>query len=723
MQFTRTHRRGGSALAILAALAVLVGLMPTFGSQAADHLDAPGLTPPSGNIQADINDLYVFEGADPDSTVIALTVHPAAAADASFGSDVLYEVKIDTDGDAIEDLSFEFTFSDVRGDGSQFVVAQLAEGEAAADGAASGALIGYGQVGKTLPLPDGGQLHTGLRSDPFFFDLAGFLGTVEGADNDRMLNDGNENDFFAELDTLAIVIEVPDEMIGLPGGSFGEALGLSNSVGVWAATSVDGSQIDRIGRPAINTAVNSSGPIVGAPTENKNVYNQAQPRDDAANFTQAAADALTAYSSLDSEGAYTQCQLETLAFVLLPDILPFAKGGDNALGLPPPLVGRGLADDVIDTALRIVTGGDPLGLFGEDGLFCTDGPARDADGAINTDGIGPHDDYQETFPYLGQSHADMTVPVLEGSNFAAPLSGSSEVPPVTTDATGFTALSASGGAIDHITLAYGLESAVAAHIHLGDPGENGPVVAFLYGPSDGEDVNGMLAKGSVAGGDLIAGAMGDLLDVLNGGFGYVNVHTTDNPAGEIRGQIDPLDMVSDRFGDDDGNVHEANIDLIAAAGITRGCNPPDNTNYCPERNIIRGEMAAFMNRALNLNPGPNAFDDDGDSIFEGDINAIAAVGITRGCNPPANTAFCPDAFLTRGEMAAFVARAWALPRSDVDAFDDDGDSIFEGDINALAAAGVTRGCNPPANTDFCPDRLMTRAEMASFLARAFGWGS
>ncbi len=49
---------------------------------------------------------------------------------------------------------------------------------------------------------------------------------------------------------------------------------------------------------------------------------------------------------------------------------------------------------MIDIELRIVTGGDPLGLF----------PARDADGAINTDGIGPHSDYLATFPYLGVPH-------------------------------------------------------------------------------------------------------------------------------------------------------------------------------------------------------------------------------------------------------------------------------------------------------------------------------
>jgi hypothetical protein len=721
MSSTRTSRRIGPVLAIVAALAMLATLMPSNGGRASDHLDAPGLTSPGGDAQADLNDLYAFPGAEAGTSVFATTVVPAAPADATFGSDIFYEVKVDTDGDAVEDQTYEFTFSDPREDGSQFVVAQHATDEAASNGTADGALVGFGQVGKEVELNNGARLYTGLRSDPFFFDLEGFLGTVEGADNDRELNDGDEEDFFAGLDTLAIVIEIPDTELGLSDGSFGEGLLPDGTVGVWATTSdAEGNQIDRLGRPAINTVVNSSGPIVNAPSENKDVYNQAEPRDDVANFTGAAVSALQAYSSLDTEGAYSDCQAEALASVLLPDILPYTK---TDTVFPSPLVGRALDDDVIDTALGLVTGGDPLTLFGPDGSFCTGEPLRDAEGAINTDGVDPHEDYLDEFPYLGEAHADVTVPQLEGNDFAAALSGDNEVPPVETEATGVSALTVEGEAVDHLTLAYGLESAVAAHIHLGDPDENGPVVAFLYGPTEGEDVNGMLSEGSVASDDLIAGSLSDLVDVMNGGFAYVNAHTTENPAGEIRGQIQALDLVEDRFQDDDGNVHEENIDIIAAAGITLGCNPPDNTEYCPERNITRGEMAAFMSRGLNLEEGPDAFTDDSDSIFEGDIDAIAAVGISRGCNPPDNTEYCPERDITRGEMAAFVVRAWDLPATDTDHFEDDAASVFEDDINALAEAGVTRGCNPPENDEFCPTRNMSRSEMASFLARAFGWGS
>ena len=70
-------------------------------------------------------------------------------------------------------------------------------------------------------------------------------------------------------------------------------------------------------------------------------------------------------------------------------------------------------------------------------------------------------------------------------------------------------------------------------------------------------------------------------------------------------------------------------------------------------------------------------------------------------------------------MAAFLGRAFGLTvGTDTDRFVDDDSSIFEGDINRLAAAGITLGCNPPDNDRYCPDRFVSRAEMASFLTRA-----
>lgn len=178
------------------------------------------------------------------------------------------------------------------------------------------------------------------------------------------------------------------------------------------------------------------------------------------------------------------------------------------------------------------------------------------------------------------------------------------------------------------------------------------------------------------------------------------------------------------FVDDNGSVHEPSIEAIAAAGITMGCNPPVNDRFCPSQPVSRGQMAAFLNRALTLETASeDYFEDDDGSVFEDDINRVAAAGITLGCNPPANDNFCPTRSISRGEMATMLTRAFAYPESEKDWFTDDESSVHEGSINAIADAGVTLGCNPPENTRFCPTNPVTRAQMASFLVRALGLGT
>ncbi len=166
-----------------------------------------------------------------------------------------------------------------------------------------------------------------------------------------------------------------------------------------------------------------------------------------------------------------------------------------------------------------------------------------------------------------------------------------------------------------------------------------------------------------------------------------------------------------------GSIFRDDIEALHDAGIAFGCNPPAGDWFCPDRELRREEMAAFLTNALDLPPGPDGFVDDDDSAFEAEIQALAQAGITRGCNPPTNDRFCPYQTVTRGQMAAFLRRAYDLPAGP-DAFDDDDDSIFEADINAVAQAGITRGCNPPANDRFCPDAPVTRGQMAAFLNRA-----
>jgi hypothetical protein len=112
------------------------------------------------------------------------------------------------------------------------------------------------------------------------------------------------------------------------------------------------------------------------------------------------------------------------------------------------------------------------------------------------------------------------------------------------------------------------------------------------------------------------------------------------------------------------------------------------------------------------------FSDTGDSVFYEEIDWIAAAGITRGCDPLSNDLFCPEDPVTRGQMAAFLNRALDLPPASGSGFTDIGSSVFVGDIEAIAAAGITRGCNPPANDMYCPYQLVTREQMAAFLYRA-----
>ncbi len=176
------------------------------------------------------------------------------------------------------------------------------------------------------------------------------------------------------------------------------------------------------------------------------------------------------------------------------------------------------------------------------------------------------------------------------------------------------------------------------------------------------------------------------------------------------------------FIDISDSVHWMDINEIAERGITLGCNPPANTLFCPTREVTRGQMAAFLTRTFGLTErAPDPFGDDDGHLFEADIERIAAAGITLGCNPPANDRFCPDRKVTRAQMAAFLSRAYELVDRAPDPFTDDNGSIFEADIERIAAAGITLGCNPPANDRFCPDNIVLRQQMASFLIRAINY--
>jgi hypothetical protein len=175
------------------------------------------------------------------------------------------------------------------------------------------------------------------------------------------------------------------------------------------------------------------------------------------------------------------------------------------------------------------------------------------------------------------------------------------------------------------------------------------------------------------------------------------------------------------FMDDEGNIFEKNIESIAASGVTRGCNPPFNDRFCPGAYVTREQMAAFLVRALDLTEvsHPGFSDVPFSSTFYEDVAKLATAGITRGCNPPANDRFCPRDRVSREQMAAFLVRGLQLSANDHSGFRDvPPTSTFASDIAQLATAGITRGCNPPANDEFCPRDPVSREQMAAFLDRA-----
>ncbi|MDX1638190.1 MAG: CHRD domain-containing protein [Balneolaceae bacterium] len=136
-------------------------------------------------------------------------------------------------------------------------------------------------------------------------------------------------------------------------------------------------------------------------------------------------------------------------------------------------------------------------------------------------------------------------------NYRTHLSGKTEVPePVDTKAQGeaIFKLSKDGSYISYKLIVANIENVFMAHIHLAPEGVNGPVGVWLY-PGDGPPpqliegtTNGILAEGVIMVDDLTGPLAGNdsleqLLDAMQNGGAYVNVHTTQNPAGEIRGQI------------------------------------------------------------------------------------------------------------------------------------------------------------------------------------------
>jgi hypothetical protein len=174
--------------------------------------------------------------------------------------------------------------------------------------------------------------------------------------------------------------------------------------------------------------------------------------------------------------------------------------------------------------------------------------------------------------------------------------------------------------------------------------------------------------------------------------GYLRAHRGLSTL-ELRAVHQPYDPVYEvgvdtRFADvASGHLFAGEVAGLVELGITRGCTP---TTFCPEESVTRGEMAAFLVRALDLKPldGPtDPFTDDDGSVFEADIEILCEHGITNGCSA---TEFCPMETVTREEMAAFLVRAFDLPVSTGNSFSDDDGSVFQTEIESFEPIFLTK---------------------------------
>ena len=142
------------------------------------------------------------------------------------------------------------------------------------------------------------------------------------------------------------------------------------------------------------------------------------------------------------------------------------------------------------------------------------------------------------------AHINLAIAQTEQTEtFSAMLSGGEEVPPVDTAATGVASFTLEGGeSIKYYVNVTGIDKVTAAHIHNAPKGENGEVVVTLFkADSPTGEISGSLANGTITNstleGDMQGLAVIDLIKAMERGETYVNVHTEENPNGEIRGQI------------------------------------------------------------------------------------------------------------------------------------------------------------------------------------------
>ena len=321
------------------------------------HYSGPNVGFPKGDARLDLTDLYAFpKPGEQDKSILIMNVHPSAVVDPPgpttpepFSPEALYELRIDTDGDAVANITFRVRFSSSE-DGSQTATLRRIDGAQAAGTGDDGQIIVEGapvSTGRNAHVTEAGsyRFFAGWRSDPFFFDTLGALNNLQFTGND----------FFAGKDVCSIVLEVPNSVLGRRRvGLWARTLTLSDAGGVWV-------QADRGALP--QQAVF----LVG---EERDAYLAGEPAEDA-RFV-----AVFAHS-LEHAGGYTPEDARRVAMTLLPDMLSYNPFHPASF----PGNGRALTDDAADAFLTVLT-----------------------NGRVTGDKVGPHRDLLVEFPYLGPPH-------------------------------------------------------------------------------------------------------------------------------------------------------------------------------------------------------------------------------------------------------------------------------------------------------------------------------
>jgi hypothetical protein len=322
------------------------------------HYSGPNFGFPGGDARLDFTDLYAFpKPGDPSKSILIMNVHPSFGVNPPgpttaepFAPEALYEIKIDTDGDAIADIAYQVRFASSAG-GAQTATLRRLEGAQAAGTGEGGQVIVAGvpvSTGREAQVTQAGdyRFFAGRRSDPFFFD-------VQGAVNNLQFTG---DDFFADKDICGIVLEVPNAVLG------------TKAVSLWARTLIPADGAGGSWVQADRGARGSQTPFLAG--EQNEAYRAGEPVDDA-RFV-----ALFAHA-LEHTGGYAPEDARRVAGTLLPDLLRY----DPTRPVRYPDNGRTLTDDATDVFLPILT-----------------------QGKVTEDQVGPHGDLLADFPYLGPPH-------------------------------------------------------------------------------------------------------------------------------------------------------------------------------------------------------------------------------------------------------------------------------------------------------------------------------